>query len=403
MKAIGTCAFVIGVAVAWTAHADKTSDKEAKDSAADAAAEQAQAEVDQIVLINATAKLNDTGQIERLRRVLDSRHLLHRLPEHLEEALDGRAVLVGDLDQIKDAYMQLDYASALKMIEGDEGRVLAGAVGGDPVPALAELCQWRGLIAIAQEQPNDAVRYFRAAYRLNPAWTLEKKFASPSVRAIAKKAHREPSETGVLRVDADPDDAKVMIDGGEPQAAGKIELPIGMHLVRITAKDRAPYAEMVEINAKKTEKLSIMLDKETNSLRAARLVDETAAAPPGQARLRDIKALSHITGAKRYLVIEDGGDDHVTVRVYDVASKKVSKEFDLQGTESSAAIARLVTAALEVDNMIDAGSVTITASLQKKEWYQHWYVWAAVGAVAIGAGATYELMSRSPTSVRGFE
>lgn len=361
----------------------------------------AKSDVDQIVLINASAKLGDAGQIERLHRVLDSRNMLYHLPEHLEATLDGRGVLIADLDQIKDAYMQLDYDAALQMIDADESRVMTST---DPVPALAELCQWRGLIAIAQEEPSDAVKYFRAAYHLNPAWTLEKKFASPSVRAIAKKAKHDATDTGALRIDTDPDEAEVSIDGGEWKAftgKTKMELPEGMHLVRLQAKGRAPYAEMVDITAAKTEKLSITLDKETKSLRAARIVDETAAAPAGQARLKNVKQLARITGAKRYLVIEDGGDDHVTVRVYDVSAKKVSKEFDLSGTESSAAVARLVTAALQVDNMVDAGSIQLRA--QKKSWYDHWYVWAGLGAVAIGAGVGYEYMTREPSSIRGFQ
>ena len=37
-----------------------------------------------------------------------------------------------------------------------------------------------------------------------------------------------------------------------------------------------------------------------------------------------------------------------------------------------------------------------------KRWYQRWYVWAAVGAVAIGSYAGYEYMTREPTTIRGF-
>ena len=70
------------------------------------------------------------------------------------------------------------------------------------------------------------MRWFRAAYRFNPAWEIDKKLASPRVRAMVKKAKREPDETGWLRVNADPDDAKVSIDGGESHPAGeKVELP----------------------------------------------------------------------------------------------------------------------------------------------------------------------------------
>lgn len=357
---------------------------------------------DQVVVVNAASKMQERGQVERLRRVLDSRHMLVRLDEHLEAALDGRDVQLADVEQIQDAYMQLDYKAARKLIDADEARVLEASVAGDPIPALAELSQWRGLIAYAEEQPDDAVRWFRAAYHFNPAWTIEKKLASPSVRALVKKAKREASETGALRVDVEPAESKVSVDGQEAQDPGRYEMPVGYHLVRITAKDHAPYTELVEITPKKTEKIAVTLDTESKQYRAARLVDETTAAPPGQARLKGVRALSRLTGVKRYLVIEDGTDDHVTLRVYDVGSKKVSLSFDVQGSESSSAIARLVLAALEPDNMVDAGSVALRGEGGPKKWYDHWYVWAAVGAVSLGVVGGYELMSRKPTTVMGF-
>jgi hypothetical protein len=360
---------------------------------------------DQLVLVNATAKLGDVGQIARLRRVLSSRGLLFKLPENLEAALDGRNVLVADIDAIKEAFFNTDYATALKIIESDEKRVLGGAAGGDPVPALAELSQWRGLIAAGLGDQDEAVRQFRAAYRLNPAWAPDKKLASPRVRALVKQAHKDPSDTGVLRVDADPSEAMISIDGGEiREARGKITLPVGVHLVMVTAAKRKPYAELVEIATDAPYKLTIALDKESTLDRAARLVDETVAAPPGKARLKRAGALSRLTGATRLLVIEDGGDDHVTLRMYDVELKKVSKPLELLGDASSAAIARKVKAALEPDNLIDVSAVLVTTSSPPAEshWYQKWYVWAGVAAIAGGGFASYEYMTREPTSVRGF-
>ena len=100
-------------------------------------------------------------------------------------------------------------------------------------------------------------------------------------------------------------------------------------------------------------------------------------------------------------MIEDGNDDHITVRVYDLDAKKVSKPVNLLGTESSAVIARIVNGALDPESMVDANTLVVVERNQPKKWYEHWYVWAAVGAVAVGTFAGYELMSREPTSVRG--
>jgi hypothetical protein len=209
------------------------------------------------------------------------------------------------------------------------------------------------------------------------------------VRSLVKKARREVEKTGALRVDADPDGAMISVDGREAiPASGKLDLPVGKHLVVITATDRKAYAELVDIVPSKTERLTIQLQQESKSDRAARLVDETVAAPPGKARL----------------IVEEGSDDKVVVRLYDAQLKKVSKPIELEGGASSAAIARKIKAALDPDTMIDADAIAVAkAARGGQRWYERWYVWVAVGAVvAAGGFAGYELASRGPSSVRGF-
>jgi hypothetical protein len=361
---------------------------------------------DQVVVVNAAAKLGDVGQISRVSRVLDSRGLLFKLPERLAATLDGRNVLVSDLEAIKDAFANTDYAAALKMIESDEQRILGGVAGGDPVPALAELCQWRGLIAAGLGNKDEAIRQFRAAYRFNPAWSPDRRLASPTVSKLVRQARREPIETGMLRVDADPEEAMISIDGGERHpATSKTTLTVGVHLVMITAPDRKPYSELVDIAETAPYKITITLDQETTLDRAARLVDESAAAPPGKARLKRTTALAKLTGVKRFLYVEGGDEDHVTLRLYDVELKKVSKALELSGDASSAAIARKVTAALDPDNLIDVSAVIIASQsrpAEKTRWYEHWYVWAGVAALAGGSYLTYQYSTREPTMVRGF-
>ena len=155
----------------------------------------------QVVVVNAASKLGSVDQIKRLRRVLDARNLLVKLPQNLEATLDGSNILVADLDSIKEAYASGEYDSALKIIEDDEARILGEAINRDPIPALAELSQWRGIIAAAGNNQDEALRWFRAAYRFNPAWNIDKKLASPRVRSMVKKAKREPDEMGTLKVD----------------------------------------------------------------------------------------------------------------------------------------------------------------------------------------------------------
>jgi len=359
---------------------------------------------EQVVVVNTAAKLGDIGQIDRLKKMLLSRGLLYKLPEKLEAQLDGRNVLLADLDQIKEAYANGEYTAAKKAIEADEKRILEQAANGDPVPALAQLAQWRGMIAAQTGEQDEALRQFRCAYRLNPAWAPDKRLVSPRMRAIIKRAHAEPSETGVLKVEVDPDEAKVQVDGGEAKPArGKLSLPIGLHLVQIVAPDRAPYAELVDIAQEHPSHIEIALDKESTYDRAARLVDETAAAPAGKPRLKSARGLAKLTGRSRLLFIEDGGDDHIVVRLYDIDSRKVSNSIQLDDDAPSSALAQKIKAALDPDNMIDASAVTVITRSESKHWYEHWYVWAGAAAVAASAFGGYEAYSyatRPATSLK---
>lgn len=358
----------------------------------------------QVVVVNTAPRLGDTGQIERLTQVLENRGLLVKLPDQLAATLDGRALAIGDVDAIREAFLAGDYELALKLVDNDQDRILGEAVSGDPVPAVAELAQWRGIIAAQLKKEDEAMNWFRLARRLNPAFEVDTKASTGRVRAMVRKAKRDPDETGTLRVSSEPADAKITIDGGEAHTAGeKIELPIGMHLVVVSADGRKPYAELAELTAADPYKIQIALDKESTLDRAARLVDESAAAPAGKARLKRARAISKLTGHTKILFVEDGSADHVTVRLYDVDAKKVSKPLELDGSTSSAAIARKVQAALDPENLIDANTIVVTSQAQQEShWYSHWYVWAGAAVLVGGAVGTYEYMSASPTSIRGF-
>jgi hypothetical protein len=359
-------------------------------------------EDEQLVILNASPKLGDRGHMDRIRRVLDSRGMLLKLPDRIEATLEGVNVQITDLDAIRDAYTKMEFTSALELVQADENRILQAAAGGDPVPALAELAQWKGRIAAGMEQSDEAVKWFRAAVRLNPAWSPTG--INPKLRPLIKQARKEVDETGKLRIAADPDGAMVKVDDGKPQTVkDKLTLAAGYHLVMVTAEGRTTYAELVDIAPGKTYKLEIALEKESKSDRVAKAVDAAITAPPGKTRLKKTKALSQYAGgAKRFLVLEDATDSKVTLRVYDIATKKVSKPLELDGQLSSAAIARKVLAALEPDNFLEPTNIMIIEKQRKQHWYERWYVWAGVAAIAGGGYLGYHYATREPTSIRGF-
>ena len=358
---------------------------------------------DQIVLLNASSQLEDMGGIDRMRRVLDQRGMLAKLPERLEATLDGRNVLIAEIDAIREAYAKMEYETALKMIQANEERITQNAGSGDMIPALAQLCEWRGLVAAAQDDSDEAIKQFRGALSLNPAWMPDSKFgASPLIRKLVKKAKRPVKESGKLWIES-VEGARLMIDGGKPQAiTDKISLPVGVHLAVVTAEGYTTYAEVVEIKESETEHFQIELDKESKADKAAKIVDATMAAAPGKERLAKVKRLKKLTKQTRYLVAESSSDSTIKFRLYDIDAIKVSKPIELTGSETATEMMSKISAALDPDNMLDPGTIMVVEKQRKQHWYERWYVWVGAAAVLGGGILTYEYMNREPDTVRGF-
>ena len=363
---------------------------------------------EQVVLINASPDV-DAGQIARLHRVLDQRGLLFHLSDSLEAMLEGRNVLASDLDAIKAAYAGADWAGAEKIINDDEKRLLAHG-GADVATSLSLLYGWRGLIAGAQgKKDDDAMRYFRAALRLNPAWQVDKKIPSPDVKQMIAKAHHEVDQSGLLKIVTDPNDAAVAVDGNPQRGSTeKLNLKVGLHLVQISADAKKTHSEMVDIDDVKVSHIDTTLDPEGELDKAAKLVDENAATPPGTARLERARAFKKLTSANRFLMIEGNDDSRVRARLYDVAMKKVSKPLSIDGNAASALIAGQVKSALGPGNsnsdvvVVGGGSDDGGGPTDHPRWYNRWYVWAGAAVLLGGIVISYELSNRDPTSLRGF-
>jgi len=301
----------------------------------------------QVVIVAATSTPGTTGRVDRLRHQLEARSMLKKVPDKVASLLDGRDVAVADLDSIRDAVANFDNAGALKKLDLEEKRILQNIASGDPVPSLALLSEWHGFLLAATGNADAAIQWFRAAFRFDPDWVVDRRQANNSIKEMVKKARREVTEQGYLRVDISPKDATFIVDGHDRHKAGdKMQLPLGLHLVVVTANGRAPYAELVDIAAGRPLKIQVTLSAETPADRAARVVTETVQAAPGTARLSAAAHLAQAINATRLLVVEDGADDHIVVRVYDTSARKFSKPINLAGTETASATARIVAAAL---------------------------------------------------------
>jgi hypothetical protein len=357
-------------------------------------------ETDQVVLVNAASKIGAQAPVAKIKRVFDAKGMLLDVPGNVDGLLDGRSLQVQDVDVLRVAYTNQEYDRALKLVEDNEQRILDSIAAGDALPALTELSQWRGLIAAATDKPDEAVQWFRVALRFEPTWTLDKKLAAPSINRLIKKARKESDQTGRLRVDVDPDTAMVQVDGGKPQpATEKVALPAGRHLVVVSAEGRKTYADYVEIEPSKVAVLPVNLEKENDTDRTAKAVNKSISAPSGDDRLKKTRALSkELGGAKLYVFVEDGSDERVTLRVYNIGSKRVSRPFEIDINSSMTEIQSKVMAALR-EPMMDA-SQTIVIDKGPRRWYERWYVWVGVAALAGGGAVGYHFMTRDPTSVR---
>lgn len=358
----------------------------------------------QLVIVNAAG--TNAGQVARIHRALDQRNMLFHTNENLEATLEGRSTLQADLDLIKTAYGSGNFQNALKIIDDDEKQLLEHG-GSELATSLSLLAGWRGLIYGADGKQEEALKQFRAAFRFNPAWTVDKKIPSPTVRGIIANAKREPDEQGTLRTSTEPSDAKVLVDGNVQKNAGeKIKLAVGLHLVQISFEGKKTYNEIVDIVEGKATKIDTSLAPESQTDKAAKLVDETIAAAPGAARLDRARVLGKLTGSNRLLVIEGGTEDHVNVRLYDISLKKVSKSFSLDGNASSAAIASSVKSAFDEGGDTTVGGGGFDGPGEEEthgsHWYGKWWIWAAAAVVVGGIVIGVETSGKDPTSLKGF-
>jgi hypothetical protein len=164
---------------------------------------------------------------------------------------------------------------------------------------------------------------------------------------------------------------------------------------------------MVDIDDVKVSHIDATLEPEGELDKAAKLVDENAATPPGTARLERARAFKKLTSANRFLMIEGSDDARLRARLYDVAMKAVSKPLSIDGNAASALIAGQVKSALgpgsgNTDVVVVGGPEDGGGPTDHPRWYNRWYVWAGAAVLLGGVVITYEVANRDPTSLRGF-
>jgi tetratricopeptide (TPR) repeat protein len=330
-------------------------------------------------------------QLLRLRKRLDALGALHPTPPEVAAALDGSTA--ADLAPIKDAFARFDYDGAEELLEQAINDLLNA---GDPeriASPLAGLLHWRGMIADELDDPADAETWFAAAYRLDPERPIDRETTPPRVRRVIQKARTAERPDGRIQIeliDVDEDAARIAVDGGPgTRLGGPLGVAAGYHLVVVTAPRRSAFAKLVRVGANRTVELEVELAPESDVSRARRARDAVVAARSDKARLKKARPLARITGARKLLVIE--GEDELTVRVFDLDARTVSSPMSLRQASRTAVLAELLG--------VEQG---FRERDRDRAWYERWYVWVGVAALAGGGYATWELTHREPTSIRGF-
>lgn len=348
---------------------------------------------DGVAVVNAAAPgvaPSSERQLARLRKRLDALGALHPTPPELAAALDGSAGT--DLAPIKEAFEKFDYDGAEELLEQAVTDLLTT---GDPeriAKPLAELLHWRGLIADELDDAADAETWFAASYRLDPERPIDRETTPPRVRRVIEKARnadRPDGNIAIELVDLPDEDVRIAVDGGPlARLGGPLAVSAGYHLVVVTAPKKSPFAKLVRVSPNRTVDLAVELSPESDVARARRARDAVVAARSDKARLKKAKPLAKITGARKLLVIE--GEEELIVRVFDLDARTVSAPMSLRNASRTAVLADLLG--------VDAGF----RRDRDRAWYERWYVWVGVAALAGGGYATWELTHREPTSIRGF-
>jgi hypothetical protein len=164
-------------------------------------------------------------------------------------------------EAIRSAVTAERYADALELVDRATTRLFHGRAR-RTLPRLAELAQWRALIASGRDEPEAAVAWFRAALTFDPAWSLDEALASPGRLRLVREARRPPAASGWLRVISDRG-ARLQLDGDPARMiAGPRAVAVGHHRVVISRPGHISHAELVEIAADRTTRIIVALDRE---------------------------------------------------------------------------------------------------------------------------------------------
>ncbi|WP_428262038.1 hypothetical protein [Haliangium sp.] len=275
-----------------------------------------------------------------------------------------------------------DMVAGLEALEEAELAVLA-----DPghAGALWELCFQLGLALSARAGPGDEARAqarFALALALAPDRRPLRELYGPAVSAAFAAATdaRAASAPRPVRVELDPADAVVAIDGTAVVAtgAGRVRsLRPGLHVVWAAAPGRRAQGRLITIeDGTSGPRLALPALAEGDALeRLAESWHRGTLGPQGTGA-QALRELAAGQGASRVVVLA-GVEAGVVAQV--LSAERVGAA--VTGGDAAEA----VLAALAGFDRVAGGTPGDDAAASGRPWWGRWWVWAGAGVIAVGA------------------
>ena len=306
------------------------------------------------------------------------------------ERVQALARLEQRLAQAREQAAALFEREALSLLASaaDAGEQLADVPGAAAWNAEVQL--WLAVTAAQAGLPSLAESAFRRAAALDPSRHLLEAEAPPEVVAQSERVRRQVAlgPRGEIEVRVPAEGARVFLDDVvQGQAPLRMRAPVGRHVLRVQAPGYVTYGAFIDVLEGERPVLSVALAEEP-VLMHARQLEEAARAGDYTGVTRALDALQD-AGADlgRVLVLETAPE---TTRALLVACEAGGCRA-AQRVDDGALSAAWPASALQRDRLARdrawlAGRAPRVAE-EAGPWWQRWYVWAPLVAVAAGATA----------------
>lgn len=382
------------------------------------------AAVPEVVVVGAhlpgvVGKAADTVAV-RLAEALDATGKVNGLtPDEVSGRLAGRQDLILDAfalgpgrDALREGKILYDRAQpdqAIPVLEQATRQLAAGLASSTDVSHLHDALTLLGLAQAGLGNEAAARQAFRRSVTLNPARQLDTVNYPPQIVSLFTQVRSAAAaESSASLTVIAPGSASMWVDGRQ-SSPGEITVVPGEHYLLIRGADGSTAFETVMLGPGEQRSIAPALTR--------RAVGQAANDAAGRSRqTRDLyKSIGQFTDRDPVLVVGVASSGEVSLQIYAPASGNFSRALTAEaGSDPVAALLALVPAAIgflseggdiksdRVSPQVSALDVSSNAVLdnllfdvpvvpvvvRQERNGAPWYLWAGLGALAVGGGAT---------------